>query len=239
MKPQVKSRLGGQVRIIISGGAPLAAHVEEFLRVAMCAPVAQVGLGGAVWGPGGGVWGGMLREDTLGIDPAPAVGFADLSQSRVQDPNTYNAHTHAQPTHQSTQSTRTPHTPPHAPTHTLNTNAPTTTPPQGYGLTECCAGAAIAEANNWGQFATNGPPLPCIEIRFESVPGGLLAGCVCTRVCAAKYASAVLPAPQRHHPTPNPNPQPPKHQPIIRDELRRDRPREPGRRGAAARPLHV
>jgi hypothetical protein len=41
-RPQVKKRLGGQVRIILSGGAPLAAHVEEFLRVAMCAPVAQV-----------------------------------------------------------------------------------------------------------------------------------------------------------------------------------------------------
>ncbi|KAI8474564.1 MAG: hypothetical protein J3K34DRAFT_407403 [Monoraphidium minutum] len=78
---KVKRRLGGRVNVILSGGAPLAPHVEEFLRVAMCAPVAQ-----------------------------------------------------------------------------------------GYGLTECCAGASIAIADNWGHFATSGPPLPCIEMRFESVP---------------------------------------------------------------------
>lgn len=78
---KVKARLGGRVKLIVSGGAPLAPHVEEFLRVCMCAPVAQ-----------------------------------------------------------------------------------------GYGLTECCAGASIALADVFSQFATNGPPLPCIEIRFESVP---------------------------------------------------------------------
>jgi len=38
---KVKQRLGGRVRIIVSGGAPLAPHVEEFLKVAMCAPVVQ------------------------------------------------------------------------------------------------------------------------------------------------------------------------------------------------------
>ena len=52
----------------------------------------------------------------------------------------------------------------------------TLNPPQGYGLTECCAGAAIALADDWSQFATNGPPLPCIEFRFESVPGGRRLG---------------------------------------------------------------
>ncbi|KAI8471525.1 MAG: hypothetical protein J3K34DRAFT_416911 [Monoraphidium minutum] len=78
---KVKARLGGRVKLIVSGGAPLAPHVEEFLRVTMCAPVAQ-----------------------------------------------------------------------------------------GYGLTECCAGANIALADSWDQFATNGPPLSCIEMRFESVP---------------------------------------------------------------------
>lgn len=40
---QVKQRLGGNVKLIVSGGAPLAPHVEEFLKVAMCAPVVQVG----------------------------------------------------------------------------------------------------------------------------------------------------------------------------------------------------
>lgn len=38
---KVKARLGGRVRLLISGGAPLASHVEQFLRVAMCCPVAQ------------------------------------------------------------------------------------------------------------------------------------------------------------------------------------------------------
>jgi long-subunit acyl-CoA synthetase (AMP-forming) len=55
----------------------------------------------------------------------------------------------------------------------LTTARPPLAPlPQGYGLTECCAGAAIALADDFSQFATNGPPLPCIEIMFESVPGG-------------------------------------------------------------------
>ncbi|WIA35224.1 hypothetical protein OEZ86_003686 [Tetradesmus obliquus] len=38
---KVKQRLGGNVKLIVSGGAPLAPHVEEFLKVAMCAPVVQ------------------------------------------------------------------------------------------------------------------------------------------------------------------------------------------------------
>ena len=38
---KIKGRLGGRVRIIVTGGAPLAAHTEEFLKVAMCAPVVQ------------------------------------------------------------------------------------------------------------------------------------------------------------------------------------------------------
>jgi long-chain acyl-CoA synthetase len=38
---KVAQRLGGRVRIIVSGGAPLAPHTEEFLKVTMCAPVVQ------------------------------------------------------------------------------------------------------------------------------------------------------------------------------------------------------
>jgi len=38
---KIKARLGGNVRIMISGGAPLAPHVEKFLRVAMCCSVIQ------------------------------------------------------------------------------------------------------------------------------------------------------------------------------------------------------
>ena len=38
---KIKERLGGRVRLIVSGGAPLARHVEDFLRVAMCCRVVQ------------------------------------------------------------------------------------------------------------------------------------------------------------------------------------------------------
>ena len=38
---KVKARLGGRVRLVASGSAPLATHVEEFLKTVMCAPVAQ------------------------------------------------------------------------------------------------------------------------------------------------------------------------------------------------------
>mmetsp|Transcript_33119 Transcript_33119/g.84069 ORF Transcript_33119/g.84069 Transcript_33119/m.84069 type:complete len:672 (-) Transcript_33119:449-2464(-) len=38
---KVKARLGGRVRVILTGGAPIPEHVNEFLRVAMCAPVVQ------------------------------------------------------------------------------------------------------------------------------------------------------------------------------------------------------
>ncbi|KAJ6832722.1 long chain acyl-CoA synthetase 4-like [Iris pallida] len=38
---KVKQALGGNVRLILSGAAPLATHVEEFLRVVTCAHVLQ------------------------------------------------------------------------------------------------------------------------------------------------------------------------------------------------------
>ncbi|KAG9145784.1 hypothetical protein Leryth_011222 [Lithospermum erythrorhizon] len=38
---KVKNRLGGRVRLIVSGGAPLSIEVEEFLRVTSCAFVVQ------------------------------------------------------------------------------------------------------------------------------------------------------------------------------------------------------
>ncbi|KAK6137291.1 hypothetical protein DH2020_028963 [Rehmannia glutinosa] len=38
---QVKQGLGGNVRVILSGAAPLASHVEEFLRVVSCSYVLQ------------------------------------------------------------------------------------------------------------------------------------------------------------------------------------------------------
>jgi len=38
---KVAARLGGKIKAIVSGGAPLSLHVEEFLRVTMCCPVTQ------------------------------------------------------------------------------------------------------------------------------------------------------------------------------------------------------
>ena len=38
---KIKVRLGGRVRAILSGGAPLSRQVQDFLRVTMCCPVYQ------------------------------------------------------------------------------------------------------------------------------------------------------------------------------------------------------
>ncbi len=37
-----KSAFGGRVRFIVSGGAPLSSHVEEYLTTALSTPVFQV-----------------------------------------------------------------------------------------------------------------------------------------------------------------------------------------------------
>ena len=36
-----KAALGAHIRVLVSGGAPLAPHVEEFLKVVMCVPTVQ------------------------------------------------------------------------------------------------------------------------------------------------------------------------------------------------------
>lgn len=38
---KIKEKLGGRVRLVVSGGAPLSRHVEDFLKVGMCCRVVQ------------------------------------------------------------------------------------------------------------------------------------------------------------------------------------------------------
>ena len=45
MFQKFQDKLGGKVRFVISGGAPLALQVEEFLMTVLCCPVLQVRMG--------------------------------------------------------------------------------------------------------------------------------------------------------------------------------------------------
>ena len=167
---QVAARLGGRVRVVLSGGAPLAPRVEEFMRVALCAPVAQVGRG--CLGRCVVLCVGCVLLCLGGVEPC-------MTSQRVLCPD--------------------------AATTTIN-NTPQQNK-QGYGLTECCAGATIADGDDWAaSFATSGAPLPCIELCLESVPGArafcrpaasllLLPPaprlCLCPSPCLLSYAPSL------------------------------------------------
>lgn len=82
---KIKQRLGGRVRLILSGAAPLSAPVQEFLAVAMCAPVLQgYGLTETcaatciaepyVWGANGTV-GGPLSGVEVRLEAVPDMGY--------------------------------------------------------------------------------------------------------------------------------------------------------------------
>eukprot|EP00983_Pelagomonas_calceolata_P075231 1152901-Pelagomonas_calceolata.AAC.19 len=60
---KIKARLGGRVRVIISGGAPLPVQAEDFLRVSMCAPVIQV-------------WGRQAHECVVAYNMLAHVGIS-------------------------------------------------------------------------------------------------------------------------------------------------------------------
>mmetsp|Transcript_20118 Transcript_20118/g.50689 ORF Transcript_20118/g.50689 Transcript_20118/m.50689 type:complete len:653 (-) Transcript_20118:97-2055(-) len=84
---KIKAALGGRCRVIISGGAPLSPHVEQFLQVAMCALVCQgYGLTETMAGacvslpdsPGGNV-GPPLPGVQLRLESSPELNYDALS----------------------------------------------------------------------------------------------------------------------------------------------------------------
>jgi len=84
---KIKAALGGRVQIIISGGAPLSTHVEDFLKVTMCAVVVQgYGLtetmaGAAVTLPNGesGNVGPPLPGVQMRLESVPEIGYDALA----------------------------------------------------------------------------------------------------------------------------------------------------------------
>ena len=88
---KTKMALGGKVKIIISGGAPLAPHVEKFLRTAMCCPVVQgYGLTETMASTFCAVPDNIKHFGTVGI-PFPSVEYRleavpDMNYSPFSDP---------------------------------------------------------------------------------------------------------------------------------------------------------
>ena len=72
---KLKAVLGGCVKTIVSGGAPLASHVEQFLRTSMCCPVVQgYGLTETMAASFIAVPDDIRFYKTVGV-PAPSVEF--------------------------------------------------------------------------------------------------------------------------------------------------------------------
>ncbi|KAF5833204.1 hypothetical protein DUNSADRAFT_10554 [Dunaliella salina] len=82
---KIKAKLGGRVRVIVSGGAPLPEQAEAFLKVAMCAPVVQ-GYGltetcaaSFISNPfdkrHGGTVGAPLAHTDLRLESVPEMGY--------------------------------------------------------------------------------------------------------------------------------------------------------------------
>ncbi|CAI5509343.1 unnamed protein product, partial [Closterium sp. Naga37s-1] len=150
---KIKARLGGNVRIICSGAAPLAPHVEEFLKIAMCCPVVQgygefesgtVRLRGTVSPPhGAGVWPHGDQHERLHL----------VRGSHRAGHHCWAAH--AQPSHS------------YAPHNPFLCRRFSLTPP---GLTETNTSGFISYADRIEQAGTVGPPMPTLETRLESIP---------------------------------------------------------------------
>jgi acyl-CoA synthetase (AMP-forming)/AMP-acid ligase II len=132
----IKQKLGGRVRLILSGAAPLSPAVQEFLAVAMCAPVLQVRARCIR-----SKWGKRARERETRLPPA-------FDASKRPHPSLRPRLTRAT-----------------SPVFDRSTHPPPAPQPQGYGLTETCAATCIAEPFTWSANGTVGPPLPGVEVR--------------------------------------------------------------------------
>ena len=87
----LKAVLGGSVRVIVSGGAPLASHVEQFLRTSMCCPVVQgYGLTETMAASFVAVPDDIRFYKTVGV-PAPSIEYRleavpEMNYSPASDP---------------------------------------------------------------------------------------------------------------------------------------------------------
>ena len=79
----MRNLLGGRVRQIISGGAPLSEDTQFFMNVCLCCPVGQ-GYGLTETCGGGTVCHGMLYNCVLGIKLAKSLsGYFILTGFRI------------------------------------------------------------------------------------------------------------------------------------------------------------
>jgi long-chain acyl-CoA synthetase len=84
---KIKERLGGRVRLIVSGAAPLSAELHEFLEVCFCAPVVQgYGLSEtcavtsvsdqSLWGRAEGHVGFPAPENEIVLESVPEMNYS-------------------------------------------------------------------------------------------------------------------------------------------------------------------
>lgn len=84
---KIKERLGGRVRLIVSGAAPLSAELHEFLEVCFCAPVVQgYGLSEtcavtavsdqSLWGRAEGHVGFPAPENEIVLESVPDMNYS-------------------------------------------------------------------------------------------------------------------------------------------------------------------
>jgi long-chain acyl-CoA synthetase len=103
---KIKERLGGRVRLIVSGAAPLSAELHEFLEICFCAPVVQgYGLSEtcavttvsdeSLWGRAEGHVGYPAPENEIVLESVPDMNYTvnDLPNPRgeilIRGPNVF------------------------------------------------------------------------------------------------------------------------------------------------------